>query len=78
MNEGISRQVAALNVAWQRYARAIEQQLDTIPMDALKRDFVVARAELAACGIVESMLVYDSAMMTFSLPMAGGATIIPA
>src|SRR5260370_22287903 len=78
MNEGISRQIAALNVAWQRYARAIEQQLDTIPMDALNRDFVAAWAALAACGIVESMLAYGPATMTFSLPMASGATMIPA
>ncbi len=68
MNEEIRKHLAALNATWQRYARAIEQQLDTIPMDALNRDFVAAREGLAACGIAESMLVYDSASMTFSLP----------
>jgi hypothetical protein len=68
MNEGIRKHLAALNATWQRYARALEQQLDTIPMDALNRDFVAAREGLAACGIAESMLVYDSATMTFSLP----------
>ncbi len=68
MNEEIRKHLAAVNATWQRYARAIEQQLDTIPMDALNRDFVAAREGLAACGIAESMLVYDSATMTFSLP----------
>ena len=68
MHEEISKRVAALNAAWQRYGRAIEQQLDTVPMDALNHDFIVAREELVACGIVESMLEYDSATMTFSLP----------
>jgi hypothetical protein len=68
MNEEIRKHLAALNATWQRYARAIEQQLDTIPMDALNRDFVAAQEGLAACGIAESMLVYDSATMTFSLP----------
>ncbi len=68
MNEEIRKHLAALNATWQRYARAIEQQLDTIPMDALNRDFVAAREGLAACGIAESMLVYDSATITFSLP----------
>jgi hypothetical protein len=68
MNEEIRKHLAALNATWQLYARAIEQQLDTIPMDALKRDFVQAREELAALGTAESMLVYDSATMTFSLP----------
>ena len=68
MHEEISKRVAALNAAWQRYGRALEQQLDTIPMDALNHDFVAAQEELAACGIAESMLVYDSATMTFFLP----------
>ena len=68
MNEEIRKYLAALNTAWQRYARAKEQQLDTVPVDALNRDFVAAREGLAACGIAESMLVYDSATMTFSLP----------
>lgn len=67
MNEEIRKHLAALNATWQRYARAIEQQLDTIPMDALNRDFVAAREGLAAFGITNSMLVYDSATMTFSL-----------
>ena len=69
MNEEIRQHVAALNAVWQLYARAIEQQLDTVPMDALNRDFVMAREGLAACGIAESMLRYDSTTMTFSLPM---------
>jgi hypothetical protein len=71
MNEEIRQQVAALNAVWQLYARAIEQQLDTIPIDALNRDFVAAREGLAACGISESMLLYNSTTMTFSLPMTG-------
>jgi hypothetical protein len=68
MHEEISKYIAALNAAWQRYGRALEQQLDTVPMDALNHDFVAAQEELAACGIAESMLVYDSATMTFLLP----------
>ena len=68
MNEDIRKHLAALNAAWQRYARAREQQLDTVPMDALNRDFVAAQEGLAARGIAENMLVYDSATMTFSLP----------
>ena len=73
-NEEIRKHLAALNAAWQLYARAIEQQLDTVPVDALNRDFVAAQEELAACGIAVSMLVYDSARMTFSLPMMGEGT----
>jgi hypothetical protein len=67
MNEKIREHLAALNATWQRYARAIEQQLDTIPRYALNRDFVQAREELASLGITASMLMYDSARMTFSL-----------
>ena len=69
MDEKIHERVAALNAAWQRYARAKEQQLDTVPMDALKRDYLVAREGLDACGIAEWMLEYDPAMLSFSLPM---------
>jgi hypothetical protein len=69
MHEEIRQHIAALNAVWQLYARAIEQQLDTIPIEALNRDFVAAREGLAGCGIVESMLVYDSVTMTFSLPI---------
>lgn len=69
MNEDIRKHLAALNAAWQRYAR--EQELDTIPMDALNRDFVAALEGLAVYGITESMLVYDSVTMTFSLPDDG-------
>lgn len=71
MNEEIRQHVAALNAVWQLYARAIEQQLDTVPIDALNHDFVAAREGLADCGIAEDMLVYDSTTMTFSLPMTG-------
>lgn len=69
MNEEIRKQVAALNATWQRYARAIEQDLDSIPRDALKSDYLAARDGLAALGIAENMLVYDFARMTFSLPI---------
>jgi hypothetical protein len=78
MNEEIIRsQVAALNAAWQRYARAVEQQLDTVPMQALNRDYLAACEELDACGIAAWMLEYDPATLTFSLateddPSAGG------
>ena len=68
MHEEINKYLAALNAAWQRYGKAIALQLDTVPMDALNHDFVAAQEELAACGIAEHMLVYDSATMTFSLP----------
>lgn len=68
MNEEISKQLAALNATWQLYARAIEQDLDSIPREALNRDYLAARDGLAALGIVESKLVYDFARMTFSLP----------
>jgi hypothetical protein len=71
MNEDIRKHLAALNTAWQRYAIAREQELDTIPMDALSHDLVVALEGLATYGITESMLVYDSVTMTFSLPDDG-------
>lgn len=70
MNEEIRKQLAALNITWQRYARALEQDLDSIPREALKSDYLAARDGLAALGIVEDMLVYDFARMTFSLPAA--------
>lgn len=72
MHEDVRRHLAALNAVWQLYARAVEQQLDTIPIEALNRDFVAAREGLAACGIAEDMLVYNSVTMTFSLPVTGG------
>jgi hypothetical protein len=68
MHEEIRKHLAALNAAWQRYAKAIEQQLDTIPIYALNRDTGKARQGLTALGIAESMLVYDSATIPFSLP----------
>jgi len=68
MHEQVRRHIAALNAVWQLYARAIEQQLDSIPIEALNRDYVVALEGLAACGIAESMLAYDPVTMTFSLP----------
>ncbi len=67
MNEEMREHLAELNTTWQRYARAIEQHIDTIPIYALNRDFVHAREKLAALGITASMLVYDSTTMTFSL-----------
>ncbi len=67
MNEEMREHLAELNTTWQRYARAIEQHIDTIPIYALNRDFVHAREKLASLGITESMLVYDSTTMTFSL-----------
>lgn len=60
--KGNSSYLAALNAAWQRYARAMEQQVDTLPTDTLSRD-------LATSGIVESMLEYDPTRTTFFLPM---------
>lgn len=68
MNEEIRKQVNALNVAWQRYARAREQQLDTVPVEALKRDYLKAWERLDACGIAKWMLVYDPTTLVFSLP----------
>lgn len=69
MNKKIYKRVAALNAAWQRYAKAKEQQLDTVPMDALERDYLVAWERLDAYGITKWMLEYDPATLTFSLPM---------
>ena|SRR5579885_1615929 len=74
MSEEIRKHLAALNTTWQRYARAIEQDLDSIPREALKNDYLSARNELTALGIAEDMLVYDFASMTFSLPIAEGTT----
>ena len=68
MQVEISTCLAALNAAWQRYGTALEQQLDTVPIDALNRDFVAAQEGLVACGIAEHRLVYDAATMTFLLP----------
>jgi hypothetical protein len=68
MNEEIRARLATLNATWQCYARALEQQLDTIPMSALNHDYLMAWEGLSACGIAEWMLVYDAATLTFSLP----------
>lgn len=67
MNEKTCQSLAALNIAWQRYARAVEQQLDTIPTEALNHDYLAAWEGLDACGIAEWMLEYDSETLTFSL-----------
>ncbi len=74
MNEEASKRLAAMNAAWQRYAKAVEQDLDTIPREALRHDYLSARNKLTALGIAEDMLVYDFASMTFSLPIAEGTT----
>src|SRR5258708_18639446 len=74
MHEEISTHVAALNAAWQRYARAIEQQLDTVLMEALNRDYLAAREGLVACGIAERTLVYDPTTLTSSLPGTSEST----
>lgn len=68
MSEDIHAYITALNIAWQRYARALEQQLDTVPIEALNRDYLAAWERLDDCGIAEWMLVYDPTTMTFSLP----------
>lgn len=68
MQENIRTHLAALNIAWQRYARALEQQLDTVPMSAFHQDYLAAWEGLDACGIAEWMLIYDEATLTFSLP----------
>ncbi|HET8842598.1 MAG TPA: hypothetical protein VFN35_14115 [Ktedonobacteraceae bacterium] len=68
MSQEIRRRLAALNARWQCYAIAIEQQLDTVPMELLNRDYLAAWQELNACGIAEWMLVYDPTTLTFSLP----------
>ncbi len=66
---GHTQQVlAAFNAHWQRYARARDQHLDTIPLDALRQEYLLAQEALAAVGLVETMLVYDRLSMTFSLP----------
>lgn len=68
MNEEIRARLATLNATWQRYAIALEQQLDTVPMSALNHDYLAAWEGLDACGIAEWMLVYDATTLTFSLP----------
>lgn len=67
MNKDIRARLATLNAAWQRYARALEQQLDTVPMSALNHDYLVAWEELDACGIAGWMLTYDPITLTFFL-----------
>ncbi len=68
MNEKVREHLAALNTAWQRYARAEEEPVDPITLDALNRDYLTAWEGLDACGIAEWMLVYDPETLTFSLP----------
>jgi len=67
MNEEIRKHLAALNAVWRLYSRAVEQEIDTVPMDALNHDYLAALDGLVAFGIAESELVYNSATMTFSL-----------
>ncbi|SRR5258706_8515337 len=69
MNEKVREHLAALNTAWQRYARAEEEPVDPITLDALNRDYLTAWEGLDACGIAEWMLVYDPETLTFSLPL---------
>ena|SRR5436309_2746309 len=69
MKEEIRKHVAALNAAWRRYGRAVEQGIDSVPMDALNRDFLVALEGLESFGITERELRYDSETMTFSVPV---------
>lgn len=71
MNEKIYTYLAALNTAWQRYASAVEEQLDPATAEALNRDYLKAWEGLDACGIAEWMLAYDPATLTFSLPTPG-------
>ena len=68
MNEEVTKHLAKLNITWQRYAKAREQEIDTIPMDALNHDYLSAWEGLDTCGIAEWMLVYDPLTCTFSLP----------
>jgi hypothetical protein len=68
MDENISTHLAALNAAWQRYARTAEEQLDSASAEALNRDYCAAWEGLDACGIAEWMLAYDPTTLTFSLP----------
>ena len=66
MNEEIRQQIAWLNAAWQRYARATDDELDPVVVEALNRDYRAAWERLDACGIAEWMLAYDPATLTFS------------
>ncbi|SRR5258708_7764457 len=68
MEKNISTHLAALNAAWQRYARAAEEQLNPAPAEVLNRDYCAAWEGLDACGIAERMLAYDPTTLTFSLP----------
>lgn len=72
MNEDVIRTyLAALNAAWQRYARTEDEQVDPMTVEAINRDYLAAWEGLDACGIAEWMLVYDPATLTFSLPATG-------
>jgi hypothetical protein len=71
MHEKIRMHIAALNAAWQRYARAAGKQLDPATAGALNRDYVKAWEELEACGIAEWMLEYNPDTLTFSLKAPG-------
>jgi hypothetical protein len=71
MNEKIRTHVAALNTAWQRYARTADEQLDPATAEALNREYVKAWEGLDACGIAEWMLAYDPETLTFSLKASG-------
>jgi hypothetical protein len=48
MNKTIRTHIAALNAAWQRYARTADEQLDPATAEALNRDYVNAWEELPA------------------------------
>lgn len=71
MNEQIHTHLAALNTAWQRYARTAEEQVDPNVADALNRDYLTAWEGLDACGVAEWMLAYDPETLTFSLATPG-------
>lgn len=68
MNEQVQRRLAALNAAWQRCARSVNDLPDLVAVNALRREYVKAWEGLEACGIAEWMLVYDPETRTFSLP----------
>ena len=71
MNEKIRTHLAALNTAWQHYARTADAHLDPATAEALNGEYVKAWEGLDACGIAEWMLVYDPETLTFSLKAPG-------
>lgn len=53
MSAAIRSHLAALNAAWQRYARTMEARQDPVTVEGLSRDYLAAWEGLDACSIAE-------------------------